>query len=137
MRLVLDTNVLLAGFATHGLCEALLTLCFRDHEVVLSQHILDEVAEHYAGKFKADPEQVAVVMSFLRGNAELVTPVDVPAFPHDIFDDPDDLPVLGTAVAGRAARLVTGDKKLLALDRYQEVVILSPRGFYDLIRGEN
>jgi len=29
---VLDTNVLLAGLATHGLCEALLKLVYRDHE---------------------------------------------------------------------------------------------------------
>lgn len=133
---MLDTNVLLAGFATRGLCEALLTLCFRDHEVVLSQYILDEVAEHLAGKFKADAERVAFVISFLHGHAQLVTPTDVPAFTHDIFDDPEDLPVLGTVVAGRAACLVTGDKKLLALEQYQGVAILSTRGFYDLSRDE-
>ena len=53
MRIVLDTNVLLAGMATHGLCETLIVIAFRDHEVVVSDHILSEVAEHYVDKFKA------------------------------------------------------------------------------------
>lgn len=131
MRLVLDTNVILAGIGTHGLCEALLTICFRDHEVVLSQHILDEVAEHYRGNFKAKPDQVAAVIAFLHDHAELVTPAPVP---DDAFDDRDDLPVLGTAVAGNAACLITGDKRLLGLKRYQGVPILSPRGFYERLR---
>jgi predicted nucleic acid-binding protein len=54
---VLDTNVLLAGFATHGLCEALLKIVYRDHSVILSEHILDEVSRHFSGKFKATKPQ--------------------------------------------------------------------------------
>jgi len=130
---VLDTNVILAGIATHGLCEALLTICLRDHEVVLSWHILDEVAEHYRGKFKAEPTQVAEVIGLLQGHAEIVTPARVP---DHAFEDRDDLPVLGTIVAGRAACLITGDKPLLGLGAYQGVPILSPRDFYDLIRAQ-
>ena len=34
MRIVLDANVLLAGFGTHGLCEALVTVCLESHELV-------------------------------------------------------------------------------------------------------
>ena len=57
MRVVLDTNVLLAGFATHGLCEALLKIVYRDHSVLLSEYILDEVSRHFSGKFKATKPQ--------------------------------------------------------------------------------
>ena len=46
MRVVLDTNVLLAGLATHGLCEALLKIVYRDHTVILSEHILDEAVSY-------------------------------------------------------------------------------------------
>lgn len=45
--------------------------------------------------------------------------------------DPNDLPVLGTAIAGGAQVLVTGDKDLLVLNKFQGILILSPRGFYD------
>ena len=131
MRVVLDTNVLLAGLATHGLCEALLTLVYRDHIVILSEHILEEVSRHYRGKFKATKAQAAAVVAFLRSNSELVEPVMVP---RDTLRDQDDLPVLGTAIAGRASCIVSGDKELLAIGTLSGVNILSPRAFYDRLR---
>ncbi len=132
MNVVLDTNVLLSGIATHGLCEGVITLCFRDHTVVLSEHILSELARHYSGKFKASAEQTATVVDMLRQNSTLVTPSSVP---KKAFDDKDDLPILGTAIAGQADCLVTGDKGLLALRSYQGIPLLSPRDFYDLLKS--
>jgi putative PIN family toxin of toxin-antitoxin system len=132
VRIVLDTNVLLAGVATHGICAGLLALSFRDHAVVLSEHILTEFIDHYVGKFKATWEQATLVADTLRKHGEIVVPM--PISPDD-FGDPDDLPVLGTALAGRADCLITGDKKLLELGHYQGIPILSPRDFYDRIRA--
>ena len=132
MRVVLDTNVLLAAIATHGLCQALVTLIFRDHAVILSDHILGEVAKHYRGKFKATKRQAEAAIDVLRAHAELVEPVTVPL---GTVRDKDDLRVLGTAVAGSAAVLVTGDQELLALGLFRGVAILSPRDFYDRLRG--
>jgi putative PIN family toxin of toxin-antitoxin system len=131
LRVVLDTNVLLAGVATHGICEALLALVFRDHSVVLSEHILNELAEHYVGKFQASAEQAAVVVETFRKHSEIVDPA---AISQDAFDDLDDLPVLGTAVAGQADCLITGDKKLLELGNHGGIPIHSPREFYDRVR---
>jgi putative PIN family toxin of toxin-antitoxin system len=131
VKVVLDTNVLLAGIATHGICEGLLSLSFRDHSVVLSEHILNELAEHYVGKFKATVEQTALVVGTLRKHSEIVVPAPTS---RDAFGDVDDLPVLGTAVAGQADVLVTGDKQLLELGNHHGIPILSPREFYDRIR---
>ena len=132
MRVVLDTNVLLAAIATHGLCQALVTLVFRDHVVILSEHILGEVAQHYRGKFKATKRQADAAVAMLRTNGEIVEPVTLPL---GTVRDKDDLPVLGTAVAGSAAVLVTGDQELLALGLFRGVAILSPRDFYERLRG--
>lgn len=132
MRVVLDSNVLLAGIATHGLCEGIVALSFRDHTVVLSEHILSEVAIHYAGKFNATAEQTEAVVKMLRKNSHVVVPSHVST---DAFEGADDLPVLGTAVAGTADCLVTGDKKLLRLGGYQGIPLLSPRDFYDRIQA--
>jgi uncharacterized protein len=131
LRIVLDTNVLLAGIATHGICEGLLTLSYRDHTVVLSEHILAELHEHYVGKFKATDEQAALVVGALRKQSEVVVPT---AIPSEAFADADDLPVLGTAVAGQVDYLVTGDKQLQELSQYRQIPIVSPRRFYDLLR---
>ena len=132
MRVALDTNVLLAGIATHGICEGLLAISFRDHTVVLSEHILDEIAEHYVGKFQATNEQASLVVDTLRRQSTIVVPASVPM---DAFRDADDLPVLGTAVAGRVDCLVTGDRQLLELGSYEGIPIISPREFYDRVRG--
>lgn len=76
--------------------------------------------------------QAAVVADTLRRNGEVVVPMDVPG---DAVGDVDDLPVLGTAVAGRADCLITGDKQLLELSDYQGILILSPRQFYEGLRA--
>ena len=132
MRLVLDTNVILAGFATHGLFEALLTLVYRDHVVILSKHILDEVSRHYRGKFKATKLQADTAVAFLRSSSEIVVPA---AVPPGTVSDQDDLPVLGTAIADDASCLVTGDQELLDVGSFAGIAILSPRAFYDRLRG--
>lgn len=132
MKVVLDTNVLLAGIATHGICEGLVTISFRDHTVVLSEYILHELAEHYVGKFRATPRDAAIVADTLRKQGEIVVPA---AMPDDACCDADDLPILGTAVAGRVDYLITGDQDLLALGAYEGIPILSPREFHGRLRA--
>jgi putative PIN family toxin of toxin-antitoxin system len=131
LRIVLDTNVLLAGIATHGMCEGLLTLCYRDHTIVLSEHILAELHEHYVGKFKATDEQAALVVDALRKQSEVVVPATIPS---EAFVDADDLPVLGTAIGGQVDYLVMGDKQLQELGQYRKIPVVSPRQFYEVLR---
>ena len=131
MKVVLDTNILLAALATRGLCEAVFEACLESHEIIRSEHILRETHRHLVRKFKVPLRQADATVRFLREVAELVEPVRVP---RQAFRDRGDLPVLGTAVAGRADCLVTGDKELLALGRFRKIPILSPRAFYDALR---
>ncbi len=129
-RVVLDTNVLLAAFFTRGLCETLLDVLIERNDVrlVVSEFILDEFAEHAVGKFRAAKNEVGHAIRFIRAHAEVVTPAAVPS---DACRDPDDVQVLGTAIAGEAVAVVTGDRDLLALRMFQGVALLSPREFYD------
>ena len=48
-------------------------------------------------------------------------------------DDPDDDRVLECAIAGRANYLVSGDRHLLKLSRFEGVAILSVRQFMDVL----
>ena len=131
MKVVLDTNVLLAAFGTRGLCEALLTACLKSHEVILSKPILDELCRHLRAKFKVPAQTVNEIVGFLRSEARIVAPADVPA---DACRDADDLPVLGTALAGQADCLVSGDKDLLTLHSFRGIPILAPRAFYERLK---
>ena len=130
MRLVLDTHVLLSGLFTRGVCEALLDACLgtAGYMVVLSEYILTEFAQHAETKFGAPAADVRAAVEFLRSQAELVEPADVHA---EACDDPDDLPVLGTAVAGKVHCLVTGDHALLRLGQFGKIAIVAPRALYE------
>jgi putative PIN family toxin of toxin-antitoxin system len=131
VKVVLDTNVLLAAFATRGLCEAVMAVCLDRHEIYLSEHILNELARHLADKFKMPTARVAEIMEFLRDNTSIVIPVDVPI---DACRDADDLPILGTMLSAGAECLVTGDADLSVLGSFQKMPIYSPRQYYDQFR---
>jgi uncharacterized protein len=131
VRVVLDTNVLLAAFATRGLCEAVFEACLSSHEIILSDHILGELHRHLRGKFKMPPRQVDATLALLREHAEIVRPAKVPA---SACRDRTDLAVLGTALAAEADCLVTGDRDLLELKAFHTIPILSPRAFHDRLR---
>jgi len=132
VRVVLDTNVLLAAFAARGLCDALLEVCLECCRLVLSEHILKELREHLTKKLKVPARQAEAIVVFLRGQAGIVVPAKVPG---KACRDKHDLPVLGTALAGKADFLVTGDKDLLSLKHYRNVPIVSPREFYGQLQG--
>jgi predicted nucleic acid-binding protein len=76
--------------------------------------------------------QAAFVADKLGKHGEILVPMPIS---QAAFGDPDDLPMLGTAVAGNVDCLITGDKRLLTLGQYEGIPILSPRGFYDRIRA--
>lgn len=124
---MLDSNVILAGFATPGFCHKVLTICLERHLIFSSEPILAEVREHLAGKFKMPAAAVQEIEQFLREIAEIVVPVKVDSH---ICRDPDDQMVIGTAVASNADCIITGDKDLLAM-RLKFVAIPTPREFYE------
>jgi uncharacterized protein len=130
---VLDTNVLLSAAFFPGVCEKLLAHCFLTASVqlVLSEHILGEFVEHGLGKLNGTAEQIDAAVAELRRRCQIVAPAITPA---DTIRDADDLPVLGTAIAGQADCLITGDQELLNLGSFHSIAILSPRAFYDRLR---
>ncbi len=126
MRIVLDTNVLIAAFIARGVCHQLLKHCIRNHDLVTSQFILDEIREKLVEKFKYTSETADEVVRLLRSQMEVVSraPLDTP-----VCRDADDDNVLATAVAGNSECLVTGDKDLLVLKQYHGIDLLSPGEF--------
>ena len=126
MRVVLDTNVLVASFITRGVCRDLVDHCIRRHHLLTSEFILNEFREALMGKFRLAREQAEDATSLLRSRMEVVTPTKLLG---RVSRDASDDVVLGTAIAGGAAILVTGDKDLLVLRRFGSIDILSPADF--------
>ncbi len=128
MRVVLDSNVLIAAFATRGLCESLLEVCFSDHELFVSEHLLSEVQRNLTMKIKLPTGIIQDIILLLRDRGTLIIPDLVS---EDACRDADDLPILGLAQAASADCIVTGDKDLLVLGRFGKISIYSPRAFAD------
>jgi uncharacterized protein len=126
MKVVLDTNVLIAAFITQGVCNDLLEHCIRRHELITSDFILDEFHRQLVSKFKYDLAEASEAIELLRLKMEVVTPT---SFEGPVCRDSDDDKVLGTAIDGRAECIVTGDKDLLVFEAFRTVDIIRPAEF--------
>ncbi len=84
------------------------------------------------GKFKYTAEEVDEAVGLLQSEMEIVRPQKLQ---QPVCRDPDDDQIIGTAVAGEAECIITGDKDLLALQQYRGIEIVSPSDFADFEIG--
>ena len=66
MKVVLDTNVIVAAFAARGLCAELFKVCLSKYEIILSEYILLEVSKNLTKKIKLPQAIVEEILHFLR-----------------------------------------------------------------------
>lgn len=128
MRIVLDTNVLLASLIARGVCHDLVEHCYLTHSLITSEFILNEVSEKLVGKFKFSEDSAAEAIDLFSSQMEVVNPL---VLENPVCRDADDDNVLGTAIAGNCDCIITGDKDLLVLEQFNRINILSPRAFVD------
>jgi len=131
IRAVLDTNVLLSALLFGGRLERL-RRAWRAGRVrpVLSRETADELLRVMAyPKFRLTKIEIAFLFE-----AELLPFAEVVELPASEARrrwcrDPDDDKFIRCAMAGKCARLVSGDDDLLSLKRVGKVTILSPAEF--------
>lgn len=129
MRLVFDTNVLLAAFlTTGGVCGDLVRHCALRHTPITSAFILNELRENLIHRFQISPTDAEDAVALLRERFVVVAPSVLKA---PACRDPDDDAVQGTALAGQAQCIITGDKDLLTLGQYAGIDILKPNAFQE------
>lgn len=134
MRVFLDTNVLVAAFATRGLCADVLRTVLAEHELLLSTTVLEELTRSLAQKLRVPESNVREIAAFLRAASSLA-PAVANRPPVDVRD-PDDAVILAEALAFGADVLVTGDKDLLEVRGALTIRIVDPRGFWNLVRDQ-
>ena len=131
-RVCLDSNVLVAAFASRGLCADLLRLVLTEYRLVVPEVVAEEVRRVLTKKLKLTPAALSTVEAVL-GRCEIVPRGAAPS-PTKVRD-PDDERVLADAISGQAEILVSGDHDLLAVAPDAPIRILSPRAFMTLARG--
>jgi putative PIN family toxin of toxin-antitoxin system len=131
LRIVLDTNVIVAAFAARGLCAEVFEVCASNHTIVISEHILAEINSAFLKKVKLPHEIIHDITDYLRDVAETVKPDQIDT---SVCRDRHDLPVIGTATKGNVDFIVTGDADLLALKSYRGIHIITPRELWNRLR---
>ena len=126
MKIVLDTNVLIAALIARGVCHELLEYCILRHTLFTSDFILNETHEKLIEKFGYAPDLADEAINLFRSRMELVAPFELE---KQICRDPDDDNILAAAVSGKCDCIITGDKDLLVLKAFAGIDILNPRDF--------
>ena len=132
MRIFFDTNVLASALAyPNGLCSKLLEEAFEKHEVEVSEYVLQELNRILVQNLYRSQREVDGWIAELREYSTILSEVPLLSIP---IRDPDDLPILSTAVRSGSDVLVSGDKDLLELEN-PPMQIMSPRVLYDLLKS--
>ena len=119
--------MLIAAIARPGVCTELVDEVARYHTLIISQYILNEVGRKLRDKFGLSQEESLAITSGIERQGELVEPSAIRA---DACRDPEDLPILGAAVGGKAGLIVTVDKDLLSIGEFQGIPIVKPGEFW-------
>ena len=127
MRVVLNTNVVVAALLTNGLCHEAFRRAARRRALVSSTTLLDEIESTLRRKFIVTAH-VRTFLRALRGQIQLVEPEPLPS---PVCRDPDDDVVLATAITAGVNLIVTGDRDLLVLRIYEGVRLVTPRQFLE------
>ena len=128
MRIVIDTNVIASAIFFGGKPEQLVELLMQhDLDAYITQDILeeyqetiDELADRYPQrKVHAPFTQIAAACKMIESTSEI-----------HICRDPDDDKFIECAVDSQSIYIVSGDKDLLDIKKYQNVKIVTVADFF-------
>ncbi len=130
IRVVFDTNILISALLSVGsppfLC---LDLAKRDLiQSITCRDILDEFHEKLRTKFCYSSDRATTACQDFRQYSEII---NITNQLQVVEQDSDDDMIIECAVLGKADYIVTGDRHLLSMQSYQNIIILKAREFLD------
>jgi len=134
VKVFLDTNVLVSAVATRGLCAEVLYVVLAEHDLILGERVLGELRKVLRQKIGLEARAIEDVETFLRRQGHVVRSMRAPSLR---VRDVDDSYVLAEAIEADVDVIVTGDRDVLEVAAKAPVPIVTPRGFWNLLRGEN
>jgi uncharacterized protein len=135
MRIVLDTNVLVAGLLSpFGPCAEIVRMVSSgDLTLYFDSRILSEYDEVLRRpKFRFQIDKVVALLDYIEQQGRIVAPSPLPT----VLPDPGDQPFIEVAVASQAECLVTGNRAHFPVKKCQGVKVLSPSEFLAFYRSQ-
>lgn len=137
IKAVVDTNVLVSGLISPKASPAKIISLWRDRKFILivSEEILKEVEKvlfypKIFKKYHLDKNSIGKYLKIFRAFAEVVKPGEKIRI---IKADESDNKFIEAAVSAGAGYIVSGDKHLLELNKFQEIRIIKTDEFLKLI----
>jgi uncharacterized protein len=129
MRILVDTNVVVSGLIAKGACFEILEDLVYSHTPIITPYILTECQEVLLHKFHLSSATVKALLSvldrhFVKGNSS----TDL----RKVCRDPKDDQILADALFNQVEGVLSGDKDLLSIERYEGVRIISPQDYWKL-----
>lgn len=129
MRLVLDTNIVVAALLWSGPPRRLLDMAVDSNVEFFSSPVLIEELAHtlsyakFSDRINGFGTSVDALVARYAALVSLVTPA---AVPRVVANDPDDDHVIAAAVTAQAGLIVSGDRKhLLPIGSYEGIGIVT------------
>jgi putative PIN family toxin of toxin-antitoxin system len=127
VRVLLDTNVLVAALVARGTCGDLLEHGVRVHTIISSRELLDELEDVLVRKLRQRKADARSAAKLFAGTFTLVVPGSLAA---PVCRDQDEDRVLATALSGQCTVIVSGDRDLLVLAPFEGIRIMPPAAFW-------
>ena len=123
MIVTFDTNILVSGFTSPEgrASQAMVNITLGHDDLFISQPIIEELLWVLEQKFNWSAAALASVDGWIARNCQIVSPEETLSV---LADEPDNR-ILECAVAANAEVIVTGDRQMLALQRFRDVHILA------------
>jgi putative PIN family toxin of toxin-antitoxin system len=142
LRVVIDTNILVSALLSKKGAPSQILDAWRERKflVVTSEAAILEVKRvlkelKSTGKYALTDEDIAAVLNLLQKDA-LIVPGTADAG-GTIPADPDDEKFLSIALDGEAEIIISGDRHLLDLGKFQDIPIHTARQFLDSLQKES
>jgi len=134
MKVLFDTNVYVAealmGAAAQRIVSATLAAAWR---VSTCETVLDELKRVLVEELDFSRRDAMIIRRRCETRTKLVT--QRPS-KHQVPGDPNDSPILAAACDAGVDYLVTNDKRLLDLDPYEGVRVISMTDYFRLLQDE-
>lgn len=129
MRIVLDTNVLISGVFFGGFPRKILSsIVTRKLTAYATAEIINEYEEIVQEMIDRKQGHInrTILVPLIKA-MEIITPSS-----HiEICRDPDDDKFLECAKDSHALYIISGDKDLLAVEKYENIQIVTAKNFYE------
>jgi len=129
MRILVDTNVIVSGLIAKGACFEILEDLVYSHTPIVTPFVLAECQEVLLQKFHLSKPTIKSLLTvieryFIKGEKSTKL--------LNVCRDPNDNQILADALINKVDVILSGDKDLLSIERYEGIKVIAPKDYWKL-----